>query len=412
MIPLMASFLRKLAVAITLGGLATFTVPHRIAGWEADAWYEGDVALEETLARGLRETTSDDLVKHPFRTGSAHFDSEWLFGTYMMAGMGFGQMALAHPEREPELLKDMDRCIEGMLKEKSRHYDSSTWGEDPIASLGPTGGHEHGHVAFLGYMNLVLGLRRVLDPKNPYATLNDRISATLERRFSATSEFLETFPGQTFPVDNASAIGSLGLHQRATGKDHGKVIGAFQSHVNKLVRQEDGLLVQITQTDGRARDVGRGSGTFLAAYFLSFADPVLSRSLYESGKHALYTEHAGFGAMREHAPAHPGGNDIDSGPVLFGLGVSSSGFAIGPSRAFQDRETFRGLYSLLHLFGVPVDSNGTRTYATGGPIGDAIVFAMLTARSPESLAPPLPTAQTSPDTLAKTAAWAKSGGTR
>lgn len=405
----MATFLRKLAVAVVLGGLATFTVPHRIAGWEADLWYEGDRALEDKLARGLRETTKDDLVSQPFRTGSDHFDSEWLFGTYMMAGMGFGQLALAHPEREPELLRDMDRCIEGMLKEKSRHYDTSTWGEDALASLDGS----HGHVAFLGYMNLVLGLRRVIEPKNPYAALNDRISAALDRRFSATTGFVETFPGQTFPVDNASAIGSLGLHQRATGKDHGKVIRAFRDRVNGLVRQDDGLLVQITQTNGQARDVGRGSGTFLASYFLSFADPTLARSLYESGKNALYTEHAGFGAMREHAVAHPGKGDIDSGPVVLGLGVSASGFAIGPSRAFQDRETFRGLYALLHLFGVPVDSNGARTYATGGPIGDAIVLAMLTARSPESLAPPLSsTASTSVEGLRETAILLENGGVR
>lgn len=378
----MPSFVRKLACSAALFVLTTTTVPHRIAGWEADGFYEGDAALEEKLVRGLRETTKDDLVERPFRTGSAHFDSEWLFGTYMMAGMGFGQLALARPEREPELVRDMDRCIEGMLKDGARHYDVSTWGSDPIASLDG----DEGHVAFLGYMNLVLGLRRVIEPKNRYAALNDAISAALERRF-AKGRFLETFPGQTFPVDNASAIGSLGLHQRATGADHGLTIASFRDLVERTARQEDGLLVQITETDGRPRDVGRGSGTFLASYFLSFADADLARSLYDAGKRALYTENLGFGAMREHGDAHPGNDDIDSGPVFLGLGVSSSGFAIGPSRAFRDRETFRGLYALLHLFGLPVDGDGTRTYATGGPIGDAIVLAMLTAGPPRGAAP-------------------------
>ena len=41
----MASFLRKLALAVTLGVATTATVPHRIAGWEADSWFEGDAAL-------------------------------------------------------------------------------------------------------------------------------------------------------------------------------------------------------------------------------------------------------------------------------------------------------------------------------------------------------------------------------
>ena len=42
----MGTFLKKLGLAVLLGTLATVTVPHRIAGWEADAWFEGDVALE------------------------------------------------------------------------------------------------------------------------------------------------------------------------------------------------------------------------------------------------------------------------------------------------------------------------------------------------------------------------------
>ena len=74
-----------------------------------------------------------------------------------------------------------------------------------------------------------------------------------------------------------------------------------------------------------------------------------------------------------------GAGDIDSGPVVLGFGVSASGFAIGASRAHGDRETFTGLYATAHLFGAPWDEDGSRTYATGGPIGDAILFAMLTA---------------------------------
>ena len=397
----MGPFLRKLLVALPLFAGTVLTVPHRLAGWEADAHFEGDVAVQERLARGLRDTTGEDLVSHPFRTGSPHFDSEWLFGTYMMAGMGFGQLALAHPEREPELRRDMERCIEGMTSDAAKAYDRTTWGEDPLAETTLEG--TRGHVAYLGYLNLVLGMLRRIDPKNRYAALNDKVSAALERRFRTTSGFVETFPDATFPVDNASGIGSLGLHQRATGTSHAATILAFRERTNRLVRQDDGLLVQIVATNGAPRDVGRGSGTFLAAYFTGFADRELSASLYAAGKRALYKEYAGFGTMREHAEAHPGAPDIDAGPVLFGLGVSSSGFAVGPARAHGDRETFRGLVSLVHLFGLPVDSSGTRTYTTGGPIGDAILFAMLTAPPPESVAPELTASRDEDTTLATVA---------
>jgi hypothetical protein len=76
---------------------------------------------------------------------------------------------------------------------------------------------------------------------------------------------------------------------------------------------------------------------------------------------------------------HSGRADIDSGPVVFGFGVSATGFAIGASRANDDRDAFAALYATAHLFGAPFDEAGARTFATGGPLGDAILFAMLTA---------------------------------
>jgi hypothetical protein len=62
-----------------------------------------------------------------------------------------------------------------------------------------------------------------------------------------------------------------------------------------------------------------------------------------------------------------------------GFGVSATGFALGASRAHGDREVFTALYATTHLFGAPFDERGKRTHATGGPLGDAILFAMMTA---------------------------------
>ena len=54
-------------------------------------------------------------------------------------------------------------------------------------------------------------------------------------------------------------------------------------------------------------------------------------------------------------------------------------FALGASRAHDDATSFAALYATAHLFGAPFDDDGLRTYTTGGPIGDAILFAMITA---------------------------------
>ena len=92
-----------------------------------------------------------------------------------------------------------------------------------------------------------------------------------------------------------------------------------------------------------------------------------------------------FGAVLEHPTTCVdcmGRVDVDSGPVFMGFGVSATGFAIGASRANDDRDAFVSLYATAHLFGAPFDDGATRTYATGGPLGDAILLAMLSAPRP------------------------------
>ena len=105
----------------------------------------------------------------------------------------------------------------------------------------------------------------------------------------------------------------------------------------------------------------------------------MSRSLYEALQRSCYDLVLGFGAMREYAPGVAGRGDIDSGPLVFGYGISATGFAIGSARVHGDHERFEALYATAHLFGAPVTLRGRISFLTGGPLGDAILLAMLTA---------------------------------
>ena len=84
--------------------------------------------------------------------------------------------------------------------------------------------------------------------------------------------------------------------------------------------------------------------------------------------------------MREYPPGEGGPGDIDSGPVILGIGFSSTGFALAGARTFGDRERFQSLYRTAYLIGSPLERGGLRNYVCGGPLGNAILFAMLTAR--------------------------------
>lgn len=315
-----------------------------------------------------------------FHTGAALFDQEWLYGTYMMAAMGFGEHALAHPEDRAEDLRRMEMAIDRLLAPEGRTFDAASWGADPITSLG----EDRGHAAWLGYTGLALGLHRVLVPDSRYTDLQERVVDAIERRVAAApGHLVETYPGQWFPVDNAAMIGALGLHTRATGARHPMVDAWVASARARWV--QEGLLVQRVH-EGVPVDAPRGSGTFLAAWFLHHADPAFAESLYVAGRDHLGGALFGVRAMREYLPGVNGRGDIDSGPIVMGFGVSASGFAIGAALQNGDEETARALAQTARtMAGVILSMDpslqgpSNTGSASGSHIGDAILFAMTAA---------------------------------
>jgi hypothetical protein len=364
-------------VAAVAAAIFVAVVPAQIASSEARSAGPSPAEPALNLAQGVASYAKAQPSEAQYGTGSALFDGEWLFGTFMMAAMGHGQLARADLAGREKHLANMEAALDAMLGPRGQAFDAQRWGEAPLAP-----GGAGTHAAYLGYANLALSLHRSLRPASRFASHNDQVSARLEQlleaRATVAQPLLETYPGEWYPVDNAAVLASVTLRRQVLSMPLCAAATRLSAALENRYIQ-DGLLVQATGPDGNALDSGRGSGTFLGSYFLSLSDPALSRKLYESGKRALYRQALGFGAMREYPDGHKGSGDIDSGPIALGLGVSSTGFAMGAARAHGDAQVFERTYATAHLFGAPKDSARGRHYATGGPIGDAILFAMTTA---------------------------------
>lgn len=367
---------RGLAVVALIA--AFLLVPRHLCQAGTDAFWTGDRDRVRALGANVSRHVAE-LDARRFSTGSRRFDGEWHFGTAMMAAMGFGQTAREHPELRAEALARMDAALDAVLSPRGRAFDAEAWDEDPLASLDGS----HGHGAYLGYANLALSVRRFVEPESRFAPLNDRISAALERRLAAAqAHAIETYPGEIYPVDNAAAAASIALRARALGQAPPPVVGQFLGALReRFVDPKTGLLFQAVDLDRRAADAPRGSGTALAAYFLSFADEGASLELHRALRRELAGSVAGFGVVREYPPgASTHFGDIDSGPLVFGWSISAMGFGLSGCRIHHERGCFTELYRAFHLFGAPTRIDGERTFASGGPLGNAIVFAMLTAQ--------------------------------
>jgi hypothetical protein len=343
---------------------------------DAGPWFAGEAALQSSLADGVATWSEPGFGVDRFHSGSSTFDGEWWFGAYAMAAMGYGQIASEHPELREISLRRMDQALDHAMERHVRAFDAGHWGEDALDTLdGP-----NAHVAYLGYLLQPLALRRGLGPSR-FDGVEQAVTDALVRRYEAEpSGLLETYPGERYPVDNAAAIGAIARHDRATGEDHSAVIHAWIARAKIAFLDPDSrLLFQSMLADGRPLDGPRGSGTLLAAYFLAPADLALSRALYEAGRDRLVGQTLGFGALYEYADHRATGGDIDSGPLVLGYSISATGFALSGARMHRDPVTFARLYATAHLFGVPVDGDAGRSFVSGGPLGNALLFAMLTA---------------------------------
>jgi hypothetical protein len=370
---------RALVLAACLAASAA-TVPRAICGRDADRLFEGDREAQDALARGVLATLEREVGADDFDTGSALFDGEWALVAYEMSILGLGQIALEHPELRDRYLPAIRRAADALVDPDTLSFGRAMWSEDPIESLET----EHGH-AYLGYANLALGMVRLLDPETPHAALHDRITDALARRLDASPHgIFETYPGEAYPPDVSMVAGSIGLHQSATGVDRSALLARFSERFRASWVDATGYLVQSGDPrSGARRGEPRGSGTAIAAYALSFADPALSRDLHAGLARHGHARFLGFAAIREYAPGSSGWGDVDSGPVLFGVSVSATGFAIASARSSGDRDLYRGLVRTAWLFGVPMRSAGATSFLTGGPLGDAILLAMTTAQPTE-----------------------------
>jgi len=370
---------RRVGLAV-LVVLTLFVVPRWIAGGDASSYYDGDLAADDALA----QTLSRAVLEHPellyYKTGSPRFDGQSAVAIYQMTLLGLGQVLLAHPEKRAEYLPAMREAGKRLASPTVLTYAASVYGHSGIVWMGPGEGH-----AYLGYVNLGLGMLRMFDPDTPLKGLHDRLTADLASRLEASPRgLIETYPGETWPPDVAAVAGSIGLYDRATGKDHGAMLARWAKRFAACaVDEPSGLLVQRTASGScKPVDSPRGSGTAVASYFLGFAAPELSARLYEGlsrGRRSVL----GFGGVREYPSGGvDGAGDLDGGPMIAGMSVGAAGFGLGAARMNRDRAGFTELYRSTSLLGIPVHTDGRTVFATGGVLGNALLFAMLTARAP------------------------------
>jgi len=360
------------ALSLAVSCLVVAVVPRLVAGRDASAWLEGDLTTQVALA--------DQVAAFVVRDEQgARFEGQWALVTYQMTILGLGQLVRAHPELRARYVPAMELAATRMMRREQRAWAARAWGSDGLLHLDAARGD-----AWMCWPDLAISMLRLVHPETAFARQNDRVTAALARRLAhAPHALIETYPGSSFPTDVAACVAAVSLHARATGAPRPGWLARWEREYRaRWIDPRTGYLWQ--QGDWRTgahRDAPRGSGTAVAAYFFTFVDVALVKDLERAlARHE--SSLLGFGAVREYAEGHAGPGDVDSGPVVLGVSVTATGFALGAARAAGDRALFTDVMRTTHLFGVPTGRDGGTWFATGGPFGNALLLAQLTASAP------------------------------
>lgn len=370
----------RLVLPAVLAIVVAAWAPARLVGTDADATADARLDVIVPRAEVVAGAVMEGFDTTSFATGSARFDGEWTYGAHVMSILALSQVVMLHRDRADVAaiaLPAIRRSAAALLRSETRAFATEAWGSDAFEALDDTTRGD----AWLGYFALALGMARAVDPQFEHTDFHDALIRALGARVDSDPEGLpETYPGETYPPDVSACVGAIGLHARLTGGDASAIVSRWVARARDYaVDPDSGWLRQ--NEGGR----GRGSGTALAVYFLAFADRQLSAQLFDALTGSGVRSVLGFAAIREHPPfSMPSGGDIDSGPVLFGVSVSATGFTLAGARIYEERALFRGIHRTASLFGVPAGGR----YVTGGVLGDAILLAMETA-GPMTLAPTL-----------------------
>lgn len=366
------------AAKVAAASATLYFLPAWWCGRSASDWYAGELGVQRDLAKTMIAFEAND--DHARADSSANrFAGEWALVTHQMTALGLAQVALAHPELRPDYAPEITKAAAKSFLPEMRDFGTRAWhGEDALQSLAS----DHGH-AYLSYAALAVSMARLVDRDVPPALAreHDRLIAAYVRRLRASSTgLIETYPGEAYPTDVAAVAGAIAVHGKVTGKNYDDVLRHWAANVRTAqIDKTSGLVHQrMDAATGAPHDAPRGSGTALAAYFAGFADESVARQLAAAALSHRST-FVGFGGIREYAAGRSGEGDVDSGPVILGISVSATGFALAPARAFGHKDAFVQLYRTTDLFGMPLRSQGARKFAIGGPIGNALLLALLTS---------------------------------
>ena len=242
----------------------------------------------------------------------------------------------------------------------------------------------------LATLNLTLACYALISDDGRYRSLHDHISLLLCRALTVRSgQPLASYPAYTWYFDTIMALLSLELYDRAQGLARTGPLTAQHFAWLRSHATDPGTGLPVAYQGG----LPRGCDLSMQICLLQQLDSSAAQRLYVDYLHHHWVNFwfiAGFREWPKSKGPSPLG-DIDSGPLVLGIGPTATGVGIGAAKAVSDTNRLSKLARQLQLLpdfvrlleqgGQELFGDQVRVssqYVTGFLYGDAVLFYAIT----------------------------------
>lgn len=304
---------------VTLVGLARDPGVHR------DGQPTGFPQWFEKTARHYRSWAEGYLTSRRAQSTAVGdiASTEWpLFGTVFFLASAeelIEQGKVAHDE---EMSAALDAAARVVVDPATAHWVRAKWGEDYAT---------RGNVF---YRMLVLhgltSFERATHDQRYHALQQEQAKLLAAELSAATYHLADDYPGECYPTDVLWAVVAI---ERALGEEAAPLAKELMSVLDGKLKTAQGVpAFSVNSETAKIYQGSRGSGTSGILCFAGELDADMAQRWYDAYV-AHHWQNGLVSGFREVPFGRRDVMDVDSGPVLFGLGSVASLFGIGAARA-------------------------------------------------------------------------------
>lgn len=234
-------------------------------------------------------------------------------------------------------------------------------------------------VFYRGWSNYLRGKYLELLPGRREDTLQAQIfQANCVQIAKAVAEsktpFLESYVYASWPADMVVLMASLAQHDRLFMSQYGLLMQDWLKQVDKRSDQLGLIPHSVHPYTGKVLEAARGSSQSLILSFLIEIDSTYARRHFERYKKAFLTRRMGLPGIREYPNGTLGFGDVDSGPVIFGVGGAASIVGQRTMAMYGEADVAIGLRNSIEAFGLGWQWGKEKRFLFGAlPIADAFI---------------------------------------